>query len=125
MLGKLEYIEIGDKKYPLAFSFNVMEQVQETYGTMDAWTKTLQADEGRELKMKDLIWTFQQFVNEGIEIENEDNNQNRPLMTHKQVGRLITQADMKKLVATMKSMTVKSIKSDDPNVKTTQNQTDQ
>lgn len=119
MLGKLEYIIIGNKSYPLAFSFNVMEQVQDTYGTMDAWTKTLQAEQGKEIKMKDLIWTFQQFVNEGIEIENEEKNINNPLLSHKQIGRLITNADMKELVSVMKDMTIKSVKSDDPNAMTT------
>lgn len=125
MLGKLEYIIIGGKEYPLAFSFNVMEQVQDTYGTMDAWTKTLQAEQGKEIKMKDLIWTFQQFVNEGIEIENEEKNINNPLLSHKQTGRLITNADMKELVSVMKEMTIKSVKSDDPNARTTQNQVNQ
>lgn len=125
MLGKLEYIEISDKKYPLSFSLNVMEQVQETYGSMDEWMNTLQAEPGKEIKMKDLIWTFQQFINEGIEIENEETNdstQIKQLLTHKQVGRLITQVDMKELVSTMRSITVKSIKKEDqndPNQKTT------
>lgn len=125
MLGKLEYIEIGDKNYPLSFSLNVMEQVQETYGSMDEWMNTLQTAPGKEIKMKDLIWTFQQFINEGIEIENEDKKDSTEigqLLTHKQVGRLITQVDMKKLVSTMRSITVKSIKKEDqndPNQKTT------
>lgn len=122
MIDKLNYIEVDGKKYPMAFSLNVMERVQEEYGSMQAWSETLQPSSG-EPKIKDVIWTFKELINEGIEIENEKSGGDRQPITHKQAGRLIT--NIKEVTEKMTEIVTKSLKTENPNAQTTQSQTNQ
>ena len=89
MMNKLQHITIKEVEYPLSFTLNVMEEIQEKYGTLDKWTKIF--DTKKEVKMSDVIYTFKLFINEGIDIENEEKNETRAFVTHKQVGRLLTE----------------------------------
>jgi len=125
MLDIVKHITINDKEYPIAFTLNVMEAIQDKYGSMKEWGDILQPPEGEEPKIKDLKWTFMQFINEGIDIENEDKNEKRALLTEKQVGRLISIVGMDKINANMMSVTSESMKTENPNEMTTQNQTNQ
>ncbi len=143
MLDMVKHITINDKEYPLAFTLNVMESVQEKYGTIAEWGKVLQPTEkvidettgkvaidketGEEIirtlepKIKDIIWTFKEFVNEGIDIENEEKSEKRQFLTSKQVGRLISNFGMLETTAIMQGITVGSMKNDDSkNEQTTQ-----
>ena len=69
--------------------------------------------DGKEPKVKDIKWTFTQFINEGIDIENENKGEKRPFVTEKQVGRLISAVGMNEMTKTMKSVTSASTKTDD------------
>lgn len=89
MLDKLKYIEANEVKYPLAYTLNVMESIQENYGSVGQWADTLVSKSG-EASIKDLKWTFTEFINEGIDIENEKDNGKRKPLTTKQVGRVLT-----------------------------------
>lgn len=126
MLDKNAYIKAGDKKYPIAFTLNVMEAIQERYGSMEKWGEMLQPKTG-EPPIKELKWTFTQFINEGIDIENEEKGEERPFVTEKQVGRLITQIGITEITNVIQDLTIKSVSrgDSDPNLKTVQNQTDQ
>ena len=46
--------------------------------------------ETKEVDIKALIFGIKEMLNEAIDIDNETNNTNQPLLTNKQVGRLIT-----------------------------------
>lgn len=96
MLDKMTHITINEKEYPLCFTLNVMEAVQDKYGDIETWSNTISTKDGN-YSIKDLIWTFQQFINEGIDIENEKKGENRDFVTHKQVGRLMTQIGQQNL----------------------------
>lgn len=134
MIDKLHHITVNDKEYPMAFTLNVMESIQETYGSIDNWSKALEPEPYINLetkeeikpepKMKDIIWTFKEFINEGIDIENEEKGESRPFLTHKQVGRLVTYIGFTKSGALIKSLTTKSTDTgEEPkNEMTTQNQ---
>lgn len=37
MIDKIEYLTDGDKKYPMAFTLNVMEKAEEEYGGVSKW----------------------------------------------------------------------------------------
>lgn len=130
MIDTMDYITITrneeEIKYPIAFTLNVMEKVQEEYGSIDVWSETLQPKSG-EPKIKDIIWTFQEFINEGIDIENESKNENREPLTHKQVGRLITyMGGQKEANNIINKAVIKSTnKKKSPNVKTKQSQENQ
>ncbi len=37
MIDKINYLETETEKYPLVFTLNVMESIQEKYGTIELW----------------------------------------------------------------------------------------
>lgn len=87
MIDKIGKLKLKDgTEYPLACNLNVLEQVQEEYGDVEKWSALLDSE---NLNFKCLKWTFTQFINEGIDIENEQNGTSRPFVTPKQVGRMI------------------------------------
>lgn len=122
MLDIVKHITVGDKEYPMAYTLNVMEDIQEKFGTIEAWGEALQPEphedeEGKitkqEPKIKDLKWTFTQFINEGIDIENEEKGEKRPFVTEKQVGRLISAIGINKVNQELMRATVESTKAGD------------
>lgn len=110
MLDKLKYIDVGDKKYPMAFTLNVMENVQEAYGSLEEWMKVLKPDDGAEPRIKDIKWVFREFINEGIEIENEETGKDVDLLSLKQIGRIISAIGIKETVNQITGVTISSIK---------------
>ena len=81
MRNSVVYIETAKKNYPLAFNLNVMEVIQEHYGSLDEWGKVTQGD--GEPKVKDLKYGVREMINEGIDMENETNGTAEPLLTDK------------------------------------------
>jgi len=126
MLDKISHIKAGEKEYPIAFTLNVMEAIQERYGNMKKWGEALQLGD-EEPSIKDLKWTFAQLVNEGIDIENEEKGEKRPFVTEKHIGRLISRVGIDQISKTIQELTIKSVRTgdEDPNLKTVQNQTNQ
>lgn len=110
MLDIVKHIEIDGTEYPIAYTLNVMEAIQDKYDTIENWGNALQPPKGVEPKIKDIKWTFTQFINEGIDIENENKGEKRPFVTEKQVGRLISMAGMDKVNLQLMSVTAESTK---------------
>ena len=110
MLDIVRHIAIGDKEYPMAYTLNVMEDIQEKFGTIEAWGNALQPPKGQEPKIKDLKWTFTQFINERIDIENEEKGEKRPFVSEKQVGRLISAVGINNVNKELMNVTVASTK---------------
>ena len=90
MIDKLGKLEIGEVTYPIAFNLNVLEGIQEEYDTIDDWQELLTGADGMP-NIKCLKWSFTQFINEGLDIENETAEHKRAFLTEKQVGRLLGQ----------------------------------
>ena len=111
MKNTVVYIETADKKYPLAFNLNVMEEIQEHYGSLDEWGKVTQGD--GEPKVKDLKYGVLAMLNEGIDMENERNGTDEPMLTAKKVGRIMTEIGIKQIVAAIQDITVASVKTED------------
>lgn len=83
--GKILY---QGKEYEIVFNLNVMEEIQNEYGSISAWgEKTVSSSEP---DIKALIFGIRAMINEAIEIHNDETSSFEPLLTHKQVGRLIT-----------------------------------
>ena len=110
MKNTVVYIEADGKKYPLAFNLNVMEEIQEHYGSLDAWGKVTQGD--GEPKVKDLKYGVMAMLNEGIDMENESNGTNMPMLTAKQVGRIMTDVGIQNIVSAIQEITVASVKTE-------------
>ena len=109
--GEIEYKE---KKYKLVFNFNVMEQIQDEYGSIDKWGKLSDGFEG-EPNAKAVIFGFTAMINEGIEIMNEEDGTDIKPFTLKQVGRMITEIGLENATNTLNETVVESIKSDEKN----------
>ncbi len=83
MTDKYGVIKYKDKKYKLAFNLNVMERIQEKYGTIDKWAALTDGSKG-EPSAAALIFGFTEMLNEGIDIDNEANHSDEP--AHHQTG---------------------------------------
>ena len=113
MLNKLEYIWANDRKYPVTFNINVMEEIQEAYGSIGAWGAIVENAEGGEPKVKDLKIGLMMMINEGIDIENELTGGNMPMVNSKQVGRIISERGFEAITKVIKNLTVASTQTGD------------
>ena len=113
MKNNLTYIETENRKYPIVFNINVMEEIQEAYGSVGAWGAIVENAEGGEPKVKDLKIGLMFMINEGIDIENEEKSENVPMVTAKQVGRLIGDVGFDKITDVIKNLTIASTQTGD------------
>lgn len=95
MQEKTFYLGEGDDKVLLAFNLNVMSEIQKKYGSVSKWVDLLEDDDedpkrGGEPDMDAFLSGFTIMLNEGVEIENEDNGADKKPYTTRQVGRLIS-----------------------------------
>lgn len=111
MKNTVVYINTEKKKYPLAFNLNVMEEIQEKYGSLDEWGRITQGS--GEAKVKDLKVGILAMINEAIDMQNEENNTNEPLLNAKQVGRIMTEVGIGKIIAAIQDITIASTKGED------------
>lgn len=110
-------ITYKDKEYSIEFNINVIEKLQEKYGTFDKWTKLVHPEKkGEETDIKALIFAFTEALNEGIDISNEDNGTDIKPLTEKQVGRMITEIGIKDANKKLQEVVIDSTKSDEKNV---------
>ena len=107
-------LEYRGKKYKIVFNLNVMEVIQDRYGTVEAWGDAMSTDGDKEPKASDIIYGFWAMLNEGIDIDNEDKPENERIkpLTLKQVGRMLTEVGINNAAAGMKDLVVESTKAD-------------
>nr|DAR54802.1 MAG TPA: tail assembly chaperone protein [Caudoviricetes sp.] len=108
--GSIQYKE---KEYKLVFNLNVMEKIQEKYGTLEAWGDLTDGSESGEPDAKAVIFGFTEMLNEGIDIANEDNGTDDKLLTHRQVGRIISEVGMIEATKKINETVIESTKVDD------------
>lgn len=111
MKNTVVYIETEKRKYPLVFNLNVMEEIQEQYGSIDEWGKITQGN--GEPKIKDLKNGIMAMINEAIDIENENNGTSEPMLTAKQVGRIMGEVGIATIVEKIREITIASTKGED------------
>lgn len=84
-------IEYNGTEYLMVFNLNVIEQIQEEYGTLQRWSELVEPEgEGAEPNIKALKYGVRAMINEGIDIMNDGRETKLTPMTEKQVGRMIT-----------------------------------
>lgn len=136
--GEIQY---KDKKYKLVFNLNVMEVIQGEYGSLDVWGALTDGTEyakreyekqeheilwddlddeekakyGGEPDAKAVIFGFTEMLNEGIDIDNEENGTDLKPLTLKQVGRMISEIGMANATAEMNRTVIESSKSEEKN----------
>ena len=106
--------EYKGKEYRLAFNLNVMEEIQDEYETLDKWGSLTDGTSG-EVNAKAVIFGFTAMLNEGIEMDNEDNGTDIKPFTHKQVGRLLTEIGLDNMTQQLNEVVVESTKSVEKN----------
>ena len=70
MVDKINYLETETEKFPLVFTLNVMESIQEKYGTIEAWSNLIQRDGEPDIK------ALKFFITEAINERNPGNPRN-------------------------------------------------
>ena len=93
------------------FSLNVMEAIQDKYGSIDKWSSLIQKNGEPDIKALKFFMT--EAINEGIEIENEKNNEKRKSVTSKQVGRILTEVGLSDTANKIMTTISESIQTDD------------
>ena len=110
--GKIQY---NGKEYKLVFNLNVMEAIQDEYGTIDKWAKLTDGSDG-EPNAKAVIFGFREMLNEGIDMENEEAGTDIKPFSLKQVGRIITEVGLLNATRTLNDTVTESVKGDEKNV---------
>ena len=102
--------------YNLVFNLNVMEEIQEEYGSVSTWGEL--TDNEKEPNAKAVIFGLTAMLNEGIDIDNEDNQNvdgyvQKKFLTRKQVGRLLTDVGMEEATQRLNDTVINAVKSDE------------
>ncbi|GMB10684.1 MAG: hypothetical protein NkDv07_0604 [Candidatus Improbicoccus devescovinae] len=121
MFNELEYLEAGGEKFPLAFTINVMQEIQKKYGSIN---KLFDISKTQEPDIGAIIFFLKEAINEGIDIENEKNPEKRSFVSEKQVGRIITEiglSECAKLIEKVISKSISENKNKIKNAKATKN----
>lgn len=107
-------LEYRGKTYKIVFNLNVMELIQERFGTVEAWGEAMSTEDGKEPKASDIIYGFWCMLNEGIDMDNDDKPKDERVepLTLKQVGRMLTEVGIAGAADQMKSLVVESTKAD-------------
>lgn len=111
-------IEYKGQEYTLYFNLNVMEQIQEEYGSVDKWGSLTDGTENAgEPNAKAVIFGFAAMLNEGIDIENEEHSgkDKKKPFTLKQVGRMITEIGLLKATQQLNQTVIESTQSTEKN----------
>ena len=112
MKDKIYHLETKTRIYPFCFNLNVMEELQEKYGSITAWGKLVSTSADEEPKIKELIDGLNIMINEAIEIENEEQDKNDSLVSLKQTGRIISEVGLKNVLNLIMGTAKKSTETD-------------
>ena len=107
-------ITVNSKEYPIVFNLNVMEEIQEEYGTLEKWGELTDGKDG-EPNAKAVIFGFTHMINEGIDIHNEEDGTDEKPLTYKQVGRMLTEIGLDEMAKTMHETVIASTESAEKN----------
>lgn len=105
--------QVEDETYYAIFNLNVMEQIQEVYGSIQKWGALTDAKSG-EPNARAIIFGFWAMINEAIEIENDEKGGNKPLFTLKQIGRIISRAGLERSAQALNNAVIQATKEDNP-----------
>lgn len=105
------YDENGERKLKLDSDGNpIIKKIKNKNGE----EVEVEVYETKEVDIKALIFGIKEMINEAIDIDNENNQLNQPLLTEKQVGRLITAMGIEKATSKLNETVIESTKDDIP-----------
>lgn len=103
--------EVGEERYPMIFNLNVMEAIQEEFGTVAKWGELTDAKNG-EPNAKAIKFGITAMMNEARDIENENLKEPLPMLTEKEVGRIITRAGLQNSAEALNRAVIDATKED-------------
>lgn len=109
--GKILY---RGKEYTLVFNLNVMEEIQREFGSIAEWGALTDGASG-EPDARAVKFGITAMLNEGIDIQNEESGEHTPLLTEKQVGRMISEMGFENTVKALNGTVVESTQSAEKN----------
>ena len=115
MKDKIIFID-EEQKIPLIFNLNVMEEIQEQYGSLEKWGEITQGN-GGEPQVKDLKKGVMAMINEAIDILNEEKGTNETPLNEKQVGRVLSRVGLVEITKKIQEITIASTESGENNGK--------
>lgn len=115
MKDAMQTIEYKGKTYKLAFDLNVMEAIQSRYGSIEAWGKLTEPEDGGEPNIRALVFGVTEMINEGIDISNDENGTDEKWLTHKQVARILTEVGLESVAEKMQKSIIDSTEDDSKN----------
>ena len=101
-----------EKEYKVVFNLNVMEAIQEEYGTIDKWTE-LTSGTDQEVNIKALKFGYTQMLNEALSIEAEEKGEEYKPLTPAFVGRMLTDIGLENMTKTLQNTVIESTKTDE------------
>lgn len=128
MGNDIRYLKTKNETFPFTYSLNVMEALQNEFGSLNEWSDMVEPKDGSEPKIKALLFFFKEAINEGIDIENENSDQPRKFVNERKVGRIITELGVKTVLEQLKGTVIDAGSNNNTevdeikNVITTQNQ---
>jgi len=102
------------KEYKLVFNLNVMENIQEEFGTIEKWTE-LTSGIKEEANAKAIKFGFTEMINEGLSIEAEENNTEFKPITKNFVGRMLTEIGLENMTKKLQETVIESTQTDEKN----------
>lgn len=106
-----ETLEYKGTKYTLVFNLNVLEALQEEFGTFEKWCDLIEGKKTGEPDIKALKKAYLEMINEGIEIENEKNGTDIKPLNLRQIGRMFTEIGLNGMVDKLDTIIPASTKS--------------
>lgn len=104
-------IKYKGKEFKLVFNLNVMELIQEEYGSIEKWGSKCEPTKDSEPNIKAIKFGFAAMLNEGIDINNEENNLNEPRLSLNRVGRMISEFGINETALALNKTVTQSTKS--------------
>lgn len=110
----MDTLKYKDKEYELIFDLNVLQEMQDKYGTM---TKCLDEAYGKktgEPSIKAIAFLVTAMINEAIDIKNDEKGTNEPPVTEKMVNRMLSEfmrdsGDLSAVVSKIDDLMAKSL----------------
>lgn len=115
MKTAIQEIDYRGTKYKLVFDLCVMEEIQDEYGSIDAWGKLTDPETVDEPNVKALVFGVAAMINEGIDIDNDENGTDIKPLTHKKVARILTEVGLNSVTEKMQNAVIESTADDSKN----------
>lgn len=79
------------KEYKLIFNLNVLQEMQDKYGTMAKCLDEAYGKDTGEPSLKALSFMVAAMINEAIDINNDEKGEKEPPVTEKMVNRMLSE----------------------------------